>query len=101
MSDKRLRAQFRKREVQLRELWNAFDPIGVMDDPEWPRDEYDRYLPHTPRLLMDKAGAVAIARWIANVAEDEMHMPVGHQAAMDFARKLEAWFESSGNMSGE
>ena len=25
-------------------LISQWDPIGVMDDPEWPRDEYDSYI---------------------------------------------------------
>ena len=35
------REQLRQRYAELRDLVNEWDPIGVMDDPEWPRDEYD------------------------------------------------------------
>ncbi|GGA72289.1 hypothetical protein GCM10011507_24890 [Edaphobacter acidisoli] len=31
------------------EVW---DPIGVMDDPEWPRDEYDGYIGRVFELLV-------------------------------------------------
>jgi hypothetical protein len=97
VSNRDLKAEYVKQQDGLRELWNAFDPIGVMDDPDWPRDEYDRYLPQTLRLLKDRVGTFALARYIENMARDEMDMPVSHQAAIDFARKLEAWFEDGGS----
>lgn len=31
------------------EVW---DPIGVMSDPDWPRDEYDRYIGRVFELLV-------------------------------------------------
>jgi len=31
------------------EVW---DPIGVMSDPEWPRDEYDGYIGRVFELLV-------------------------------------------------
>lgn len=49
------------RGAAVRERRHAFEPIGVMDDPEWPREEYDLYVPHKLRLLMDKAGSLAMA----------------------------------------
>jgi hypothetical protein len=93
VSDRELKTQFRRREAALRELWNAFDPIGVMDDPEWPRDEYDRYLPHTLRLLTDRAGTLAIAEYVNRVVCNEMALPANAAAAYAFALELEAWFE--------
>ena len=35
------------------EVW---DPIGVMDDPPWPRDEYDGYIGRTFELLVTGGG---------------------------------------------
>ncbi|MEQ9609448.1 MAG: hypothetical protein RLN99_17450 [Kiloniellaceae bacterium] len=92
MSDKEGKARFRKQIDELRELWNAFDPIGVMDDPEWPRDEYDRYLPHTLRLLMDGAGTLAIANYVNSMVCDEMGLTGNSAAAYAFACELEEWF---------
>ena len=41
-------------------LWEDWDPIGVMSDPEWPRDEYDSYIGDIYRFLVrgEPAGAV-------------------------------------------
>jgi hypothetical protein len=41
----------RRRWRELRDKWNEYDPIGVMDDPDWPRDEYEAYVGPTLRLL--------------------------------------------------
>ena len=38
MSRRLDKAESRKRWAELRDLWNEFDPIGVMDFPDWPRD---------------------------------------------------------------
>jgi hypothetical protein len=43
---RRVRCEIRKVFI---EVW---DPIGVMDDPTWPRDEYDGYIGRTFELLV-------------------------------------------------
>ncbi len=101
MSNRTAKAQYRKQLNGLRDLWNAFDPIGVMDDPDWPRDACDRYLPKTLQLLNSRSGTLTLARTIEDTARDEMHMPVSHEAAIDFSRKLEAWFEKPGSTRDE
>jgi hypothetical protein len=48
----------RSREVRvaIRHVFNdVWDPIGVMDDAEWPRDEYDGYIGHMFELLTSGA----------------------------------------------
>jgi hypothetical protein len=99
VSNKQLKAQFLRQEAAVRELWNAFDPIGVMEDAEWPRDEYDLYVPHTLKLLADRVGTLVIADYIENVTGNRMGMPVSREAAVKFARKLEEWYES--DLGGE
>ena len=34
----------RQRWRELRDKWIKYDPIGVMDSFDWPRDEYDAYV---------------------------------------------------------
>jgi hypothetical protein len=42
--------------VQIRKVFNeVWDPIGVMKDPEWPRDEYDGYIGGMFELLTSNA----------------------------------------------
>jgi hypothetical protein len=38
--------------VEIRHVFNdVWDPIGVMSDPAWPRDEYDGYIGRMFELL--------------------------------------------------
>ena len=47
------------KEQRAKEIMNAirailvteWDPIGVMNDPEWPRDEYDAYIGEAYKFL--------------------------------------------------
>jgi hypothetical protein len=49
--------------TRCRELWNEFDPIGVMADGDGPRDEYDSYLAQTVEHAMsDTNGLKAYVR---------------------------------------
>jgi hypothetical protein len=42
--------------VQIRRVFNeVWDPIGVMKDPEWPRDEYNAYIGGMFELLTSNA----------------------------------------------
>jgi hypothetical protein len=39
--------------VAIRKVFvDVWDPIGVMDDPTWPRDEYDSYIGRVFELLV-------------------------------------------------
>jgi hypothetical protein len=44
-----MKIQSRERWSQIRALWREFDPIGVSQFPDSPRDEYDFYLGPTLR----------------------------------------------------
>lgn len=43
------------------EIW---DPIGVMDDPTWPRDEYDAYIGGMFELLTSHASNDEISQYL-------------------------------------
>ncbi len=43
------------------EVW---DPIRVMDDPEWPRDEYDGYVGPVFELLVTGGGDKEIIQYL-------------------------------------
>jgi hypothetical protein len=53
-------------------LVRDWDPIGVMDDPEWPRDEYDSYIGEIYRYLARGESAEFIARHLCFVEEKLM-----------------------------
>jgi hypothetical protein len=53
-------------------LIRDWDPIGVKDDPEWPRDEYDSYIGEIYRFLSRGESAEFIARHLCFIEEKLM-----------------------------
>ncbi len=84
--------QSRQRWKELRDLWNEFDPIGVVGDPNWPRDEYEAYCGPTMRLLERDATVSEIVQYLEWVVCDHMELNLDHQAAETFALRLQQWF---------
>ncbi|WP_404355658.1 hypothetical protein [Methylotuvimicrobium sp. KM1] len=72
-------------------LIEHWDPIGVMDDPEWPRDEYDSYIGEIYRYLARGESAEFIARHLCFIEETAMglgHLP--ESARLPVADRLKA-----------
>jgi hypothetical protein len=70
-----------------------WDPIGVMDDPEWPKDEYDRYIGQLYSFLERGESADFIARHLCFVEEKEMGLGAVQPAArLEVAMKLKSLF---------
>ncbi|MBS1800185.1 MAG: hypothetical protein JSS95_10195 [Acidobacteria bacterium] len=59
---RRVRCEIRRVFV---EIW---DPIRVMDDPTWPRDEYDTYIGRIFELLTSKASDEEINQYLVACA---------------------------------
>jgi hypothetical protein len=58
------KVQSRARWSELRALLCEWDPIGVMSEPEWPRDEYDCMVAPIMRLLEVGASEENIAGYL-------------------------------------
>ncbi len=75
------------REVLVRD----WDPIGVMDDPDWPRDEYDSYIGELHGFLARGESAEFIARHLCFIEEKFMGYGATRVSArMSVAEKLKA-----------
>jgi hypothetical protein len=48
------------------EVW---DPIGVMDDPTWPRDEYDAYIGRVFNILVNGGNDEEIEEHLKDAVE--------------------------------
>lgn len=57
-------------------LAQDWDPIGVMADPEWPRDEYDAYIGEIYRYLARGESVEFIARHLCFIEEKMMGLAV-------------------------
>jgi len=51
-------------EAQLRALMCEWDPIGVMNDPDWSRDEYDCLVGPLPTRRASEASKEEIMRYL-------------------------------------
>ena len=86
----------RERWRQARDLWNAFDPIGVMPMEDWPRDEYEGYLGPTLRLLESGANLSELEQYLKKVTLEHMGLtetPARAAARRQFAETLRLWYE--------
>ncbi|WP_263367102.1 hypothetical protein [Edaphobacter bradus] len=60
----------RKVRVEIRRVFvEVWDPIRVMDDPEWPRDEYDGYIGHVFELLTTGGSDAEIIEYLTWAVE--------------------------------
>ena len=86
-----------QRRAQLRALWCEWDPIGVLSDPDWPRDEYDDYLDPTLRLLESGAGVAELAHYLNTVVGDQLALGdtgVISAKPLLFASRMRDWFDA-------
>jgi hypothetical protein len=68
-----------------------WDPIGVMDDPEWPRDEYDSYIGEVHGFLERGESEEFIARHLCFIEDKKMGLrALPETARLPVARKLKA-----------
>jgi hypothetical protein len=78
--------------VQIRHVFNeVWDPIGVMSDPEWPRDEYDGYIGRMFELLTSGASDHEIEEYLLWCA-GRMGMDgsrASHRDVIDALRKID------------
>ncbi len=72
-------------------LVQHWDPIGVMDDPEWPRDEYDSYIGEIYRYLARGESAAFLARHLCFIEETAMGLGrLPEEARLPVAERLKA-----------
>ena len=75
---------------ECRRRWNCFDPIGVVGEGDHLDDEYDSYLAHTAKLLMEGADAVKIAGHVRQVVRVNIGLSDFPDAKiLEFAQELE------------
>jgi hypothetical protein len=90
MSDPRAHAERITDEIRD-VLVSEWDPISVMDDPQWPRDEYDSYIGEIYRYLARGESAEFIARHLCFIEDSRMglgRLPESSRLAV--AMKLKA-----------
>ena len=76
----------------IREIFvEDWDPIGVMDDAEWPRDEYDSYIGEVHGFLERGESAEFIARHLCFIEDQKMGLGLlPTSARLSVAQKLKS-----------
>ncbi len=87
--------QSRQRWSELRDLVREWDPLGVMVDPEWPRDEYDCFVGPVASLLERDAPLADIAAFLQNELQDHFGLDPANYHSSAFALKLKSWFKEN------
>ena len=92
------RADFDAQIDELRDLWCGWDPIGCLDSPNWPRDEYDSYLAPCLSLLKRGASEREVTEYLEWAAYRNMGLSLTMIPPATFAGQLLAWWQ--GHNSG-
>ena len=72
-------------------LVEDWDPIGVMHDPEWPRDEYDAYIGDVHGFLERGESVEFIARHLCFIEDKKMGLGAPPESArLQVAVKLKS-----------
>lgn len=82
----------RQRWRELRDLWNEYDPIGVMGGPDSPQDEYEAYVGQTMRLLEQGANAAEIKKYLRTVSQ-HMGLRFGGWRAKRYSNRFVRWYQ--------
>ena len=87
--------QSRKRWAEIRQLVCEWDPIGVMDDPKCPRDEYDCLLSPLLRRLESGTPEEEIAAFLRREIEEHFGLDPKHYDFPLVAKKLHTWYSKN------
>lgn len=82
----------RERWAQLQALVNEWDPIGVMDDPDWPRDEYDCLVGSLMRHLESGSSPSDIADFLRRDIEEHFGLDPKHIKFSQFSKRMSSWY---------
>jgi hypothetical protein len=82
-----------ERSSQLRSLMHEWDPIGVMSDPDWPRDEYECLVGPVLTLLAQGATEEDIARYLRKEIDEHFGLSPDNYDFTEVARRLRRWFD--------
>lgn len=85
--------ELRQRSSQLRELMCDWDPIGIMDNPGAPRDEYDCLLSPLLTLLASSASEAEIAKYLRHQIVHHFGLSSADYDFTAVAKRVQAWYD--------
>ena len=88
LSREELRARFR----ELRDLVNQWDPIGVFEEPDWPRDEYECVVGPLLRQVESRAPVEEIAQSLHAEFTGHFGLDIPLDTCRRWAIESAAWY---------
>lgn len=86
--------EIRHRSAELRSVLCEFDPIGVMGDPESPRDEYDCMIGPLLTILLQGSSRSDVAEFVQRELTDHFGLEPELAACVTFAEVLVSWHKA-------
>jgi hypothetical protein len=85
---KELLQKYEALSAAVKKIVVEWDPIGVLDDEDWPDDEYDSYIPSICSILMNSAEVSTLESKLNAILELNMGMSPQRSRSREFAAKL-------------
>jgi hypothetical protein len=83
-----------QRHLKVMELLRKWDPIGVLDDTEWPDDEYDIYSAPMARMLDAGISEKNLYNHMKSIVKERMELACDKKKTKQIAHELvEFWKE--------
>jgi hypothetical protein len=86
------KAESRQRWRELRDLVNAWDPVGLIAAGA-PEDEYECIVGPVLRLLERDAAHAAIVDYLVGECSDHFGVPIGEPGAREFVVRVAGWYQ--------
>ena len=88
------RAELQQRYAELREIINGWDPIGVVNTPDWPCDEYDCVVGPLMRHLENGDPPEVVAQYLSDEFTDHFGLSISEERIHAWAAQVTQWYAS-------
>jgi hypothetical protein len=86
---------------ELRDLLNEWDPIGVMDEPDWPDNEYESLIAPLRERLDGGTTAGALEVYLEEYVRDHIGVDPDVDRESRLASRLVDWYSAAGGGAPE
>src|SRR2546428_10632818 len=90
------RRELKQRSSELNALMHDWDPIGVMRDPNWPRDEYEWLVGPLLTLLESGATEAEIGSRLRKGIVEYLGLSPEHYDFSAMGARVRVWFDRAG-----
>jgi len=84
---------------ELREMLNQWDPIGVMEEPDWPNNEYDELIAPMRERLEAGATAGELEIYLEQYVRDHIGLEPDVDRESRLAARVVEWYAAGGGQA--